>query len=269
MGESTLLDRGNLDNHSRCVDEMKPYYHDEKSGITIYNGNCLEIMPTLPKVDLIVTDPPYGLNYNDGDLAHNWEKVFGGDVSRMEERPIQNDGEEIAYKTFKQFLKIAKEKLLKGGACCCCCCGGGPKPLFAKWTLLMDEIIGFKHAVVWDKGGLGMGMHFRRNYEFILVAQNGSPAHRWNGGNMTPNVWRLGKIIPQEWQHPTEKPTELMGKCINLFSNKDDLILDPFMGRGATILSAKELGRRAIGIDIEERWCEKTAKRLSQEVFNF
>jgi hypothetical protein len=76
----------------------------------------------------------------------------------------------------------------------------------------MDRIIGFKQAVVWDKGGLGMGIHFRRSYEFILIAQNGDPCHAWNGGKTTSNVWSIPKIIPkgetvsEPGQHPTEKP---------------------------------------------------------------
>jgi len=247
---------------------IKPYY--EEDGITIYHGDCLEILPELPKVDLVLTDPPYGLNYNNGDLASQWENVFGGKKENLGIRPIINDGEEDSLILFEKFLRITKDKLLKGGACCCCCCcGGGPKPLFAKWTLLMDEIIGFKQAVVWDKGGLGMGIHYRRNYEFILIAQNGTPANRWNGGNKTPNVWRINKIIPSADQHPTEKPVELMQKIIMIHSNKNDLCLDPFMGHGTSLVAAKRLGRKCIGIEIEEKYCEIAVKRLAQMELQF
>jgi site-specific DNA-methyltransferase (adenine-specific) len=246
---------------------MKPYY--EHAGITIYHGDCREILPALPKCDLILTDPPYGLNYNDGDLASQREAAFGGNKAAMGTRPIAGDGEADALKLLEAVLRIAKDKLLKGGCCCCCCGGGGPKPLFAQWTLLMDEIIGFKQAVVWDKGGLGMGIHFRRSYEFLLVAQNGDPCRVWNGGKTTSNVWRVPKIIPQEFEHPTEKPEELMGKAVALFTNQGDLVIDPFMGSGTTLVAAKNLGRNAIGIEIEERYCEMAAQRLSQEVFAF
>ena len=250
--------------------ELKEYLYYHEDGpptIDIYKGNALEIMPFLPKVDLIACDPPYGLNYNGGsDLASQREAAFGGDKEKMKPRPIQTDGEDESKILFEAFLKIANDKLLKGGACCCCCCccgGGGPKPLFAEWTLMMDKAIGFKQAVVWDKGGLGMGMHYRRNYEFILIAQKKGPkAHRWNGGNDTPNVWRIGKIIPNENQHPTIKPVELMDKIIRIHSNEGDLVLDAFMGSGTTLVSAKALKRNAIGIELEDRWCEKAKKRL-------
>jgi site-specific DNA-methyltransferase (adenine-specific) len=230
-------------------------------------GDCLKVMKDWPDkcVDLVLTDPPYGLNYNNGDLAHQREKVFGGDISQMKARPIVNDGEDDAMRLFEEMLLVVGPKLLKGGCCCCCCCccgGGGPKPLFAKWTLLMDKYIGFKQAVVWDKGGLGMGIHYRRNYEFVLIAQKGSPAKTWNGGNTTPNVWRIPKIIPSAEQHPTEKPVELMAKVIQIHSDPGDLILDPFCGSGTTCVAAKMLGRRYIGIDISPEYCAIAEERL-------
>ena len=249
---------------------MKPYYSED--GITIYHGDCREVLPTLPQVDLVLTDPPYGLNYNNGDLAHNWESAFGGaTVSRSIARPIAGDGEEQALGLLEATLTVVKVKLLKGGCCCCCCCcgGGGPKPLFAKWTLMMDRIIGFKQAVVWDKGGLGMGIHFRRSYEFMLVAQNGDPCRVWNGGNTTSNVWRVPKIIPQDYEHPTEKPEQFMRIAVALFTHEGGIVLDPFMGSGTTLRAAKDLGRKAIGIEIEEKYCEIAAKRLAQKVLDF
>lgn len=127
----------------------------------------------------------------------------------------------------------------------------------------MDEIIGFKQAVVWDKGGLGMGMQYRRNYEFILIAQKGSPSHRWNGGNRTPNVWKIPKIIPSQKQHPTQKPVELMRKIIEIHSDKDDIILDPFAGHGTTAVAAKLLGRNFIGIEKDPEYCKIAEARVA------
>jgi site-specific DNA-methyltransferase (adenine-specific) len=245
---------------------MKPYYQD--AAVTIYHGDSREILPTLERksIHLIVTDPPYGLNYNNGDLANARESVFGGDVSRSKPKPIVNDGEE-AHELLAAVLPEWK-RLLAKGACCCCCGGGGggPKPLFARWTLMLDNAIGFKQAVVWDKGGLGMGIHFRRSYEFVLIAQNGDPCRVWNGGKTTSNVWRIPKIIPAESDHPTPKPEELMGYCIDIFTNPDDVVLDCFMGEGPTARAAKDRARRFIGIEIEERYCEIAAKRMGQEV---
>jgi DNA modification methylase len=242
----------------------------------IYNEDCLKVMGRIDdgSIDLIVTDPPYGLNFNDGDLAHNREKVFGGDVSRTQARPIMNDGEEEANTLFRAFLGQAK-RILKAGACCCCCCGGGggPLPLFARWTLWMDEAVGFKQAVVWDKGGLGMGLHYRRNYEFMLVAQKPGRACIWNGGNSTPNIVRIPKIIPSLRQHPTEKPVQLMEHFVRLHSNPGDLVLDPFAGRGSTLIAAEKTGRQWVGCELDPKHYVDALKRMeefkAQEVLAF
>jgi len=114
-----------------------------------------------------------------------------------------------------------------------------------------------------------MVIQFRRSYEFLLIAQNGEPCRVWNGGTTTSNVWRIPKIIPREDQHPTEKPVALMAMAIGLFTNKGDLVPDPCMGTGATLRAAKDLGRRAIGIEIEEKYCAAAARRLQQEVLSF
>ena len=84
----------------------EPYYQTELGAL--YRGDCLEIMTELPdkSVDLVLTDPPYGLNYNDGDLASRWEAIFGGKLERMKPNPINNDGEEAHLLSFA-ILSIA------------------------------------------------------------------------------------------------------------------------------------------------------------------
>ena len=130
----------------------------------------------------------------------------------------------------------------------------------------MDEAIGFKQAVVWDKGGLGMGWHYRRNYELMLVGEKPGAAGKWYGGNSQANVVRISGIKPSAADHPTPKPLELFLLFARLHSHGSDLILDPFMGSGTTLVAAKNLGRKAIGIEIEERYCEIAARRLAQTV---
>lgn len=252
---------------------MEPYY--EHAGIQIFHGDCREILPTLEAgtVDEIFTDPPYGHNNNNGDLISRREAALGkGDYKpERDNRPIANDGKE-ADELVRWFFAEAS-RLLKPGCCCCCCCGGGggPDPQFARWSLWLDECIPFKQMVVWDKGPMGMGWHYRRSYETVLVAQKPGAACRWFGGRTTENVIRPGmfgiaKIIPSATQHPTEKPMKLARHFLELHSDGDDLIVDPFMGHCTTLRAAKDLGRRAIGIEIEEKYCEIAAERLRQEV---
>jgi DNA modification methylase len=190
---------------------LKIVYQSESA--TLYHGDCLEVLPTLAdkSVDFILTDPPYGHNNNNGDLIANREKALGRGESGPA-RPIANDGPE-ANDVFRAMLAHA-DNLLSGG-CCCCCGGGGPDPQFARWSLWMDEAIGFKHMVVWDKGPMGMGWHYRRSYETVLVAEKpGGPCRWFDDSRKVENVIRPGykgirKIIPRDTDHPTPKPEAL------------------------------------------------------------
>ena len=248
----------------------EPYYHDEKAGMTIYHGDCRDVLPHLEPVDLVLTDPPYGHNNNNNDLIHRREAALGQMKSVPDEwaRPIANDGPEEAAALVK-FIFAEAARLLKPGCCCCCCGGGGPDPQFARWALWLDEVMPFKHAVVWDKGGLGMGWHYRRNYELMLIAQKPGAACNWHGDHKVANVVRIPGIKPGANDHPTPKPVALMAHFMGLHSAAGEIVLDPLMGGGTTLRAAKDLNRRCIGIEIEEKYCEIAAKRLAQEVFAF
>jgi site-specific DNA-methyltransferase (adenine-specific) len=246
---------------------VKPYY--EHAGITIYHADFRDFSASLEanSIDMVFTDPPYGHNNNDGDLIHRWEAALGRGESGPA-RSIANDGPEA--NDLVRFAFEVFQRVLKPGCCCCCCCGGGgPDPQFARWSLWLDEAVGFKQAIVWDKGGLGMGWHYRRNYEMVLVGEKSGAACRWYGGSSQSNVVRINGIKPQAWDHPTPKPEALPSLFITLHSLPGDLILDPFMGGGSTLTAAKVAGRRAIGVEIEEKYCEMAARRLEQEAFDF
>lgn len=245
---------------------MKPYY--DKSGITIYNCDCRDLLPTIAdeSIDLILTDPPYGHNNNNGDLAHRIEFALGlvkrGVRAPGKPRPIANDGPE-ANDLVRWMFGQARRVLKRG--CCCCCCGGGPDPQFARWSLWLDESLRFKQMVIWDKGGLGLGWHYRRNYETILVGEKPGAPCKWYGGHRQANVVRINGVKPRATDHPTPKPVSLMELFVRLHSAPGDLVLDPFLGGGTTLVAARALGRRAIGVEIDERYCEMAAKRIEQE----
>ena len=233
-------------------------------------GDCLEVMKEMPdeSIDMVWTDPPYGLNLNNGDLIHHWESAFGRDKRNEIARPIINDSREdmerVVRGAFKEFGRILKRE-----CCCCCCCGGGgPIPLFADFSKWLDEPpLQFFQAVVWDKMGLGMGLRYRRNYEFILVAhrRNGKLLWNWNGRGMeTANIVRIPKIIPQINQHPTEKPVALIKHFLKLHAGPDILVLDSFCGHGSTLIACVEMGLRFIGIEIDSDYCEIARKRIAQ-----
>jgi len=256
---------------------MQPYWQSDngETRLTIYQGDALNYMRQMPdeSVDFIFTDPPYGHNNNNnGDLISRWEAALGiRAVSPDEFRPIPNDSPAEANELFRKAL-LEFRRLLKPGACLCCCCsGGGPDPHFARWSLWIDEVLSFKQMVVWDKGPMGMGWHYRRSYEVILVAQKPGAACRWyDTTNRVENIIRPGfrgirKIIPSRDEHPTEKPWQLAAWFISLHTRPGDIVLDPFMGSGSTLFAAQHLGRSAIGIDISDDYCAMAQRRLERE----
>ena len=243
--------------------------------IDLQLGDCLEKMKALPdnSIDLIVTDPPYGHNNNDGDLIANLEKALGrGEPGKA--RPILNDGKE-ADEIVQAFFDEAA-RLLKPGCCCCCCCagGGGPDPSFARWALWMDKPLQFKQMIVWDKGKMGMGWHYRRSYETVLVAQKRGAACKWfDESNKIENIIRPGdygikKIIPTADQHPTQKPVKLFQHFILLHTQKGDTVLDPFAGSGSTALACIQTERNFIGMELDPQYYEMAQKRIEAALLN-
>lgn len=247
----------------------RPYFDDGQ--IVLYCGDARDVLPHLDKVDMIFTDPPYGHNNNNGDLIHRREAALGRppcDSDSSLARPIANDGPEandLAQWLFKQ----AADMLRHGGCCCCCCCGGGgPDPQFARWSLWMDQELDFKQMVVWDKGPMGMGWHYRRSYETVLVGQKPGAACKWyDETDRIENIIRhIPKIIPSKSDHPTPKPPELAAHFILLHTQPGEVVLDPFNGGGSTAVAAKLLGRKYVGVELNENFCEMTVKRLGQGV---
>jgi DNA modification methylase len=215
---------------------MKPYY--DYGGITIYHGDCREILPTLETVDLVLTDPPYGIalenhGRNDGKRRDRDWTVANDDGTELGQWAIDYcRGRGMAIAAF------ASPRL----------------PWAGEWRSLL----------VWHKYGLGMGgdpsLCWRQDWELIQVAQNGALI-----GGRDSAILQGYDIRPAEFiHHPCQKPVALLCYLIQKFDAKT--ILDPFMGSGTTLRAAKDLGRRAIGIEIEERYCEIAANRLRQEV---
>jgi site-specific DNA-methyltransferase (adenine-specific) len=249
------------------------YVRKEQIGeATLYLGDCLAVLPTLPKesIDIIWTDPPYGHKNNDGDLIHRREAALGKAVRDGEDeaRPIANDGADDMRRVVDGMLSEAARLLRRDCCCCCCCGGGGPRPTFAWLAERMDrDGLSFFHAVVWDKGGLGMGWRYRRNYEMVMIAHRRGGKLKWETDRsdaITANVVRLPKIIPSAQEHPTPKPVDLPRHFLSLHGRRGDVVLDPFMGAGPCGVAAAELGMRYIGIEIEPRYFDIACRRIEQ-----
>jgi site-specific DNA-methyltransferase (adenine-specific) len=211
--------------------EVKPYF--DHCGITIYHGDCREIFPRLHDVALIVTDPPYF--WRDRHRSSlEWFRILEDDELELvladARRLLPTDGVLYVFTDVRTGIRLFPA---------------------------LDPA----NILVWDKGRIGEGEAWRRMYEWIAYCPG--PAHRLRDGG-------LGNIIrcapPRQKQHPTEKPVAVVSALIENSSDPGDLVLDPFMGSGSTLLAAQSLGRRAIGIEIEERYCEIAAARLARGI---
>ena len=133
----------------------------------------------------------------------------------------------------------------------------------------MDEVFDFKQMVIWDKGPMGMGWHYRRSYETVLVGMKpGGPCKWYDTSSRIENIIRpeqVRRIIPQADDHPTVKPVELGAHFIRLHSQGGETVLDPFCGSGSTGVACARLGRRFIGIEIEEKYFDIACKRIERE----
>ena len=243
---------------------LKPYY--ELDGITIYHGDCREILPQLAagSVTLLWTDPPYGHSNHDGDLNARLNEH-----RQLANQPIANDSQDEMRTVVDAMLRLALPVLRDDCCCCCCCGGGGPKPTFAWVANRMDsEGLQFFHSVIWNKLNPGLGWRFRRQHEMVMVAHKTGGKLAWRDDDVAhPNI--IDAYPPRDRSHPNEKPLDLVRRFIGLTTKDNDLVLDPFMGSGTTLVAAKLEQRRAIGIELEERYCEIAAKRLSQGVLPF
>lgn len=226
---------------------MKPYYQDDTC--TIYHGDCREILPELPKVDMVLTDPPWG-NDTATDSRRFTTKRCGWWQNQDREfvvahQPIHGDTEE-----FDPRFLIEQKAILWGAN---------------HFTRHLPHSGGW---LVWDKR-LGIEQ----------IADKGWPLGEaelaWTNIRGSTRVFRnlwagvLRSEQQKEFYHPTQKPVGLMQWCLQLAGESCQAILDPFMGSGTTLRAAKDLGRKAIGIEIEEKYCEIAARRLAQEVLQF
>lgn len=220
-----------------------PYYQDESC--TIYNADCREILPHLPKVDLVLTDPPYGMNYQSNFRVNQYDLIENDDLW-----DTQWLGECVVNDNVTSYVFCNERSLDE-----------------AKTTFVSNKW-GINRLLVWDKGNVTAGdlNNYGLQTEFIIFGTKKSKKVKLNGSRDS-NLISIPRLFST--QHPTEKPISLISYLIIKSSKIDDLVLDPFMGSGTTLRAAKDLNRKAIGIEIEEKYCEIAARRLQQEVFQF
>jgi site-specific DNA-methyltransferase (adenine-specific) len=214
---------------------LSPYYKDED--VFIINADCRDIHKRLDKVDLVLTDPPYGMNYysNHYKGLNPHKPIANDDTYPSDLIPIWKDLSNKAVLSFCRWDNLSTV----------------PKP---------------KSFIAWIKNNWTAGdlLHeYGRQWEGILFYPMTN--HSWV--NRPSDVMVCDKERP--YYHPTEKPVDLMSRLISQNTMKGDVVLDPFLGSGTTAVAAKLLGRKCIGIEIDESYCKIAAIRCSQSVMEF
>ena len=242
---------------------MKPYY--DQNGITIYHGDCREILPSLECVDVVIADPPYG------DTSLDWDVAVSGWLDLLQ---MKKSASLWHFGSFRFFMAQAE--------------------VFRKWSLAQD--------LVWEKHN-GSGFHadrFKRVHEHVVQFYKGgwrciykNPVHTQDAMKRAVRRKRrprhMGEIGESSFTsedggprlmrsvihvrschgdavHPTQKPLGIIAPLIEYSVPANGVVLDPFMGSGSTLRASFEMGREAIGIEIEEKYCELAVKRLAQGV---
>ncbi len=225
---------------------MKPYF--QAAGITLYHAAAEAILPSLAasSVDLLLTDPPYGISYR--------SKARSG---TMPDR-IQNDDD---LNTLRGTLPLI-DRLLKPDRHCYVFAapsriGEATDAISAYWPI--------KNPIVWDKGNAGsrgdLLAGYANNWEAILYANKG---RRPLLGPRPRAIFRFDWQGSRDPVHPNVKPVGLFRSILTKSSAPGELVLDPFCGSGPVLQAAAEMNRRAIGIEIEERYCEIAANRIAK-----
>lgn len=261
---------------------MTPYY--EQDGIIIYHADCQEILPQLELVGQIVTSPPF----NDG---REYELTTWRTLTEFD--------------TFTKAWAYTASAILRPGGWFCCEVQDmhiSPEHPHARagqkeqscipthvWIIqsLTEAGMIYKETAVWNRGrwtadasrltcapGSPALLTQHSNLVFARAPGSRKGAYQFAGlTNHEKSIWcrSIWDHIQPEFieGHPAKMPDLMAKGFIKCWSLPDDTILDPFMGSGTTLVAAKNLGRKAIGIEIEERYCEIAARRLSQQVFNF
>ena len=216
---------------------------------TLYLGDCLEILPTLGKVDAVVTDPPYLLTSGGktpGGMKGGWMTDYDNGGAPVE---CNIGWPEIMPAIFSALKECADAYVM-----------ANDKNVNQAINEANDAGLRFHNLLVWDKGTATANRWYMKNCEFVLYLYKGAAVRINDAGSK--QLYKVQQI--DESKHPTEKPVELMGHYIGNSTQRGEVVLDPFMGSGTTGVACAKLGRKFIGIEIDESYFNIACKRIGQ-----
>lgn len=219
-------------------------------GVTLYMGDAREIVPTLPKVDLVATDPPYRLT-SGGDTQERRD-TFSGWLGSY-----GNSGEVVKCDvTWPEIMSLSFDALGADGDAYFM---ANDKNVNLAWNAALAAGFSVHNLLVWDKGTAVMNRWYMKNLEFTLYC--------WKGRAKMirdPSSKQLAAVPnARDDGHPTVKPTELLSLYIRNSSDFGQTVLDPFMGVGSAGSAAVSLGRKFIGIEIEQKYFDTACRRIA------
>lgn len=210
---------------------MTPYYADDL--VTLYHGDCLDVLPLVDEPDLLLTDPPYGMNH-EPTRRGNGSKMWGTERVHGDAEPF-DPGHLLPY-----------PRLVLWGA---------------HWYA--DKLPPSGGWIVWDKTPDGIREGFTASHADLAWTNLCGSVRKFS------MQWTGSVRNSEPYLHPTQKPVGLMRWIVQTWTKPGDLVLDPYMGSGPVAEACRDTGRRYIGIEIEERYCAAAVRRLSQEVLDF
>ena len=230
----------------------EPYYQDD--WVTIYHGECEDVLPTIANGDAFITDPPFS------DSTHNnAQSNRGGEGARKAIDFQAIDFQAIDFQAIDFVLRQA-ERICRGWFIA-----------FMDWRHIMQ--LEFAPDTFWELVRFGVWVKTNpmpqlsadrpaNGWDGIAYCYPRGQKKSWHGGGAHGN-W-IGPVITNG-DHPTGKPLDLLSVMVERFTDPGQMIIDPFMGSGTTLRAAKNLGRKAIGIERQEKYCEVAARRMLQE----
>lgn len=223
-----------------------PYYSDEF--VTLYHGDCREVAAWL-EADVLVTDPPYGIAWQQNLSGYSFRGYAR--TADKDHFGIQNDED-----------TSARDAVLDAW---------GQRPALAFGSPRLAPPAGTRHVLTWkkplDAGLIGSWLPWRRDTESIYVLGKWPKTDGKVSSVIDGPLGMRSYLAIGEDRHPHAKPTSVLEALISVCP--PGAIADPFAGSGSTLVAAKMLGRRAIGVEVEERYCELAAKRLAQDALDF
>lgn len=208
----------------------------------IHQMDCIVGMKLLPQnsVDCIITDPPYGDNSGygrmDKEIQNNENPLLNCQVLFEAQRILKQNCTIYNFTNWKHY------------------------PFLTEF-IIRYTCFNIRMMIVLNKNRFGLGYGFRNQHELVLVLEKGKP--KYNDNDFS-NVMDFKVIEHNEDTHPHEKPESILRRMIKHSTSEGDLVLDCFIGSGSTAIACKQLNRRFIGFEIEEKWVSLANKRLSQ-----